>query len=997
MAVPEQNSQLPNVYNIPPEYIFVDCFARHLIQKYAADLSLLGDVTILTTTRRASRALQHAFLRETNGQPLLLPRMRPLGDVDEDELALEGGLSEDQQGALDLPPAIDQLRRQLLLSQLIIKKDPENQDMAKAASLALELAKLLDQTQTEGLELQDLKTLVPDEYAAHWQVTLEFLKIISDVWPALLDAEGAIDPAKRRDLLLRFQIEEWEQFPPSGPVYAVGSTGSIPATAALLTLVAKLPQGAVILPGLDQHLDEDTWQVVSEEPSHPQYGLARLLGKMGIDRAQVKTLSDENCRSAPEERFRFLSHAMRPASTTEYWQRLAIPDLNKIGSVQMVECSGAQAEAQVIALLMRNTLNSPQKTAALVTPDRDLSRRVSAELKRWDIDVDDSAGASLDQSPPGVFLRLTAEMMADRFDPLAVLAVLKHPYATMGYPKGRLRNLVREFEIKLLRGPKPAEGLAGLAELVRFKAEKDKLSEDLQNWFEAFCAVVSEFADLALQKEVPFEVYLKAHVSVTEALATPEGAEQSDLWRGHFGESAAGFVSELMRASDVAGFVDGAIWPELLDSLMVGRMVRSPYGQHPRLQIWGPIEARLQRADLMILGGLNKGVWPPEQAGDPWMSRPMRSDFKLPLPEKKIGLSAHDFQQAFCAKEVVITRAEKMDGAPTVPSRWILRLQTLLKKNQQSLVNESSQQWLHWQGLLDKPQKYSAITAPRPTPPLSARPRRLSVTKIEKWIRDPYSIFADAILKLKPLDDIGEAPGGAERGTFIHEALERFVKLYPDQLPDDAETVLLSIGEEVFADILSYPAVWAFWWPRFERMARWFVAFEHERRTTFKPALLEIKGELAIRAPYGSFVLSGTADRLDKSPLNEISIIDYKTGSIPSDKQVVSGISPQLALEANMAIQGAFGELAGLSVVELLYIRLSGGDPAGEARAASTKLSVEELMENAFSGLQRLIAQFDQEATPYLARPRPEFLDPYNDYEHLARVKEWSSGGSDDG
>ncbi|WP_234397662.1 double-strand break repair protein AddB [Sneathiella glossodoripedis] len=672
----------------------------------------------------------------------------------------------------------------------------------------------------------------------------------------------------------------------------------MPATAALLKLVSELPSGCVVLPGLDRYLDEETWAVVEHEPSHPQYGLARLLSYMGITRADVHDLTDPSAKTGTDARVHFFAEAMRPASTTDYWQQLELPDFEQMGALQLIECSGPQAEAQVIALKMREVLETPNKTATLVTPDRDLSRRVSAELRRWGIEVDDSAGASLDQSPPGVFLRLIAKMVADRFDPLSVLAVLKHPYANMGYPIGRFRTLVRELEINLLRGPKPAEGLGGLESLVIAAVAQTKISCELESWFTKFKQIVKPLEDLALSGEVPFEKFLKKYVSVAEELCVSENELQTVLWQGHFGEEAASFISELLRASDIAGPVKSDIWPELLESLMVGRMVRSPYGLHPRLQIWGPIEARLQRSDVMILGGMNKGVWPPEQAGDPWMSRPMRAEFNLPLPEKKIGLSAHDFQQAFCAKEVVLTRSEKMDGAPTVPSRWILRLQTLLQKNGASLVQKSSAQWLHWQADLDKPDIYSAQMAPRPTPPVSARPRRLSVTRIEKWIKDPYSIFADAILNLKPLDNIGEEPGGAERGTFIHKALEIFVERFPKELPEDAEAQLLQIGREVFSEILTYPAVWAFWWPRFEKMAKWFVEFEKERRSHYLPVKLEAKGVMKIGAPFGPFELSGTADRIDKSQLNEVSIIDYKTGSIPTEKQVETGISPQLALEA---------------------------------------------------------------------------------------------------
>nr|WP_277348874.1 double-strand break repair protein AddB [Sneathiella limimaris] len=981
--------------NIPPEYPFVDCLARYLLDRYQADLTKLGDITILTTTRRAARALQNAFLRETHGKPLLLPRMRPLGDVDEDELALEGDLSGDQQKALELPPAIESLRRQLLLSRLIATRDPEAYDLSRAAGLAIELSRLLDQVQTEGLELDGLKELVPAEYAEHWQVTLEFLKIISDVWPRILEEEGAIDPARRRDLLLRLQIEEWQTNPPDGEIFAVGSTGSIPTTADMLCLVASLPNGTVVLPGVDKHLDEQSWEIVQKDPSHPQYGLSRLLQKMGVSREDVPDLKLEGLQNCPTDRSAFLSEAMRPASTTDKWQDTHIPAVKDFGGVIQINCSGAQAEAQVIALAMRQSLEDPTKTTALVTPDRDLSRRVVAELKRWGLEVDDSAGSSLDQSPPGIFLRLTARLVAERFDPLVLLSTLKHPYSAMDYPKGTFRQLIRELERKVLRGPRPAEGLSGIQALVKLKQQHGEISDELAAWFEEFCELVRPFSDLMTEPQVDFELLVKSHVRFAEQLSVFAETGDTNLWYGHFGESAAGFISELLRASDIAGQINPESWAELLDSLMVGRMVRSRYGQHPRLQIWGPIEARLQRADRMILGGLNKGIWPPEQAGDPWMSRPMRQDFNLPLPEKKIGLSAHDFQQAFCAKEVILTRAEKLDGAPTVPSRWLLRIETLLRKNGESLSGSEGLNLQDWQNRLDRPVTIAPVDPPRPTPPLFARPRRLSVTRIEKWIKDPYSIFADAILGLKPLDEIGMAPGGAEKGTLIHEALEKFVKCFPDHLPADAEERLLKIGGEVFADVLAYPAVWAFWWPRFERIARWFVEFERERRETFKPTLLEAKGTIDIPAPKGSFTLSGTADRIDENGNGEVSVIDYKTGSVPSDKQVETGISPQLSLEAAMIERGGFTDLKSASVIELLYLRLSGGEPAGEVKHSSKKVPVTELAEAAYEGLSRLIAQFDKEATPYLVRPRPDFVDRFNDYEHLSRLREWS-GGQDD-
>lgn len=426
----------PSVLNIPANVSFIDTLAKELFQRHGRDHEELGRVTILTTTRRAARALQTAFLRESAGRPLLLPRMQPIGDVDEDELLLEGDMSFSGIGAriLDLPPAIAPMRRQLLLSKLIRLKDGQEMDIAQAANLARELSRLLDQVHTEGLDFAGLENLVPGEYAEHWQITLEFLKILTRHWPDILAEDGVIDGARRRDLLLKAQADYWQAHPPADPVYAVGSTGSIPSTAHLLKIVADLPGGVVVLPGLDKYLDEESWQAVREDPSHHQHGLADLLDRLGVDRSDVVDLVPADVPAAPDSRLHLLSEALRPAKTTHKWNRAARPEDAALKNLERLDCASLQEEATSIALMMRQTLETPGKTAVLITPDRDLSRQVSAQMKRWGVEVDDSAGTSLEHTAPGVFLRLCAEMIADRFSPYSLLAVLKHPLARAGNP-----------------------------------------------------------------------------------------------------------------------------------------------------------------------------------------------------------------------------------------------------------------------------------------------------------------------------------------------------------------------------------------------------------------------------------------------------------------------------------------------------------------------------------------------------------------------------------
>ncbi|MEX0583537.1 MAG: double-strand break repair protein AddB [Sneathiella sp.] len=981
------------VLNIPAEFGFVDVLAKELLKRHGASSQSLSKITVLTTTRRAARALQKAFLRETAGRPLMLPRMRPIGDVEEDELLLESDMSIGGAGEklLALPPAIDPLRRQLLLGRLIQARNGGSGGLAEAAGLALALSRFLDQVQTEGLDLKDLKNLVPSEYAEHWQITLEFLEILSLNWPAILAEEGAVDPALRRDLLLRAQVEHWQQNPPDAPVYAIGSTGSIPATALLLKTVAEMLNGTVVLPGLDRQLDAKSWEAVQTDPAHSQHGLALLLQKLGLSREEVIDLTDETARSSSPERTALLAEALRPAVTSDQWQQATAPGKMALSGLRRLDCLDAQSEAQSVALLLREALETEGKTAVLITPDRDLSRRVSAELRRWDIEVDDSAGISLDQSPPGVFLRLLARLIESNAEPVALLAALKHPLAAGGTAPQTFRRHVRALEMAILRGPRPAPGFAGIT-----RALLDSTAEsDLKSWFQELTATAEPLETLAQRQKADFAEFLKQFITFAEALSVPENGDASALWHGGFGEAAAGFVSELLRAADVIDEFDPSAWPELLDNLMRGRMVRPQYGLHPRLQIWGPIEGRLGRADLVILGGLNEGSWPPDAGSDPWMSRPMREKFGLPLPEQKIGLSAHDFQQAFGAAEVVMTRAAKIDGTPTVPSRWLLRLDTLLEKFGMAFDETGAEKILGWQREFDQPSAYEPVRAPRPTPPVAARPRRLSVTRIEKWIKDPYSIFAEQILKLRPLDEIAMDPSAADKGNFIHAALEKFVEEFPDRLPENGREKLLEYGKEAFGDVLSYPSVWAFWWPRFERVADWFITFETARRKKFRTLRTEAKGEIKIPSPAADFTLSGTADRIDQAISDSsLSILDYKTGTLPSSTEVETGVSPQLALEAAMLARRGFPGISVAPVTELAYIRLSGADPAGEFRNAGGNKTppAETLADEAYDGLVRLIAQFDRQATPYLSCPRPDLPYRFNDYEHLARVKEWSSG-----
>jgi ATP-dependent helicase/nuclease subunit B len=973
----------PAVQTIPPGSPFVDALAAGLMDRYGATPDQLATVTVLLPTRRACRSLREAFLRLSGGNPLLLPQMTPLGDVDEDELSLSGWEEVGTSNSFEAPTAVSALKRQLLLTRLVMAFEKGQTTVDQAARLAGELGALLDQVQTERLSLDALDDLVPEEQnlSKHWQITLSFLKILTDLWPDALAEQGCVDQALRRNILLEAQADLWRSQPPKHPIIAAGSTGSIPATADLLKVVSHLPQGVVVLPGLDRDSDDVTWKAL--EPSHPQFGMARLLEFLEIGRADVTDWIAPGITGTNTARTNLINRALLPAEATDQWKDQSVPDDVALKGISVIDCPGPQEEAGVIALIMRRRLNNEGQTAALVTPDRGLARRVAAELSRWGIEVDDSAGVPLAQTPPGAFLRLTARMGSEGLAPVPLLAALKHPLASGGMQTVAFRSRVRDLEMAVLRGPRPAAGLEGLKEALGEKADE---FEDVLTPLEK---AVRPFMEI-LGGTHPLRDLLKAHVAMAEQLAaTDEDAGPVKLWAGEAGENAAGFVAELADAAPDLDPVPGHTYPALLDTLMSGRAVRPRYGQHPRLHIWGLMEARLQHANVVILGGLNEGTWPPEAPANPWMSRPMLGTFGLPQPERRIGLTAHDFTQAFAATEVVLTRSVRVEGTPTVPSRWLLRLENLLGQTKAQTLHDNGAKWAYWQTLMDAANEKFNIDPPAPRPPVSARPRKLSVTQVETWMRDPYGVYARHILNLRALDVLDANPGAADYGTFIHDALDAFLQKFGRVVPEDAYEQLLRIGQGVAAEHLNRPGVRAFWWPRFERIAAWFVETERARRMDIKSIASEVLGDHVIDAPAGPFRLIAKADRVDTLADGTLAIIDYKTGAPPSAKEVAAGFAPQLPLEAVIAEAGDFEGLHKARVSILDYWRLTGGDPAGEQKSAGKE--VENLIQVTREGLQNLIHRFDFEETPYEARPHPQHAPRYSDYEHLARVKEWSA------
>lgn len=983
----------PHLYSIPAGVSFVDALASSLLERHGDDRAALARHLILLPNRRSARSLREAFLRASGGRALLLPRMGAIGDLD--DLPLFGL---DDKAALDLPPAIDDTERLFLLTRLILAVEDRTRlahSPAAALMLARELGHFIDAAHTEGLALSALGSLAPDDLADHWRQTLTFLDIIIHHWPVILEERGLIDAADRRNRLIAALAARWRETPPDHPVIAAGTTGSIPATANLLGVIARLPQGAVILPGFDA--EHDSARDGALDPVHPQYLMTELLDRLGARREEVAnwplTAADQEDARQRAPRVALLKAALAPAAgfrgSTDALPR---PEAALKG-LQRIDCAASREEAVAIALLLREALEKPGRRAALVTPDRALARQVRAELGRYGIQIDDSAGQPLANSEPGGFLRLILQAAADGFGPVALLALLRHPLAAAGLPPPELRRLMRRLDAHqsrdggALRGPRPEAGLDALVAAARTSGAA---KEDC----DAFADVLDRLRPLEIlmaAAEIRFEDGLQTLISVAEALAASAdrtGAER--LWRQEAGERLADLLMAAQQAAANLPPVGGADLPALFDGLLSDAVVRPRFGQHPRLQILGAIEARLQHADLMILGGLNEGVWPAAPSHDPWMSRAMRADFGLPPVERRIGQAAHDFYQAASAREVVMTRAGKVDGAPTLQSRWLSRLAALTP-----LPGGPARRILRLAGHLDRPEQMLASTPPRPTPPLAARPSKLSVTEVETLMRDPYALYARKILGLNPLDPLDEEPGAAARGSVMHDALDLYARRLTSGLDAAArQTLILACGREAFGANLARPAIWAFWWPRFERVAMRFLEIEADRHGLLETLKTEIRGEI-IPDGLPGFTLVAKADRIDRR-LDDgaLVIIDYKTGAPPSPRQISAGYAPQMPLEGYMAEEGAFPGMESRRITGLEFWQLRGTREPIEIKAIKDH---EAQIKAARAGLLRLIGRFSDAGTPYLSNPRPAYAG-YGEYDHLARVAEWTAlpGGLED-
>lgn len=952
------------IFNVSSSNCFVNVLAEKLLKEYKNDQLELANVLILLPNKRACRSLSDAFVRLQGMKPTLLPQMVVVGDIQEEELFLKG--LEVENDILSLPPVIEPLERKLLFMRLIISRYKEfgleKVSLSQACSLAQELGNLIDTASMFGLDWQNLKNLAPEEYAEHWQETLKFLSIVTTYWPEILREKGVVDAGWRKNFLIEKQSEIWLKQKTKQRIIVAGTTAVSPMMKNMVKVVLSLPNGEVWLAGLDKVLDRDAWDKVDE--SHPQFELKQLLDFLKINRNDVKDILPPLNIS----REKIISEIMRPAESSDKWLDID-KDIGEkaIKGLKLVECDDQRIEALVVALIIRKLLEEREQTIALVTPDRMLARRVASELQRWDIVIDDSAGVPLAQTSWGIFMRLCIAAIEQQTNKHNVLALMKHKFFVLGKNKKQIESLVERLDKNVWR-----------------KGDTDGEAEDLLN---LLMVKAEKFANLLSQNRAKLSELLKEHVMFAESIASSDKQQSGGdvLWCAEDGEVGASFVSDWLSKADILGDIETSEYLSLFEAMMSGIVVRKKGNIHQRVRILGPIEARLNHFDYIILGGFNDGVWPVLPVADPWMSRPMKKDFGFDQPEKQIGVLALDLANLLGAKNVWLTRSKMNAGNPTIKSRWWMRLETILlalERQKQEMIDVNM---IMLAKSLDEPSSYTKIEAPAPKPPVSARPRKMSASAFEKLLRDPYSVYAEYILSLKPLDDLEKNIDVRDFGNIVHGVLDRFGKEYPTTYPENAEKILLKMLENVLYDLKIANDKKIFWYPKVIKMIQWFINNEKDYRKEVLKVHNEIWGSFSIdNLPAGKFEIYAKADRVDELVGGKVNIIDYKTGRARTVNEVKKGYAPQLPIEALIASKGGFdGINREVEVDRLMYWKL--GD-----KIVNIDEGINDILQATYSHITEVINLFDFESTGYLSRPNPKAVLEYSDYEHLARVKEWS-------
>ena len=996
-----------NIYNISPRYSFLDVLAKYVLETAKEQNLNIANDLILLPTRRSCRYLKEIFFNLNGKNASLLPTIRSLGDIDENGIALLD--YENEELEIDLPPAISSIERNLILSSMV-KVKMKDLSEEQTYSLAVDLAHLMDTVEMEELSFDNLKNIVSVEYSEHWQETLEFLKIITEEYPKVLAYYNLINPVARKVKLIEKQIDFWKKYPRKGRIFAGGSTGSLVPIAKMLKTIANMKNGFLILPGLDKNISDSDFEILTSDltlnQNHPQYGLLKLIKGLSLKVSDIPELPlYENYDIAPQSREALSSYIMLSPQMNDSWENLRKSqkfEQNTLDGVSEITFDDESEEVLGLSLLLRKSIEENKKTL-LITPDRKIAKSVSNKLKRWNVLVDDSAGIPASDTITGNYFLLVLKMIYDDFSPYSLLAVLKHKYTHLGYSKEALETIITKFEKDILRlygNVKNIEDIEALLNLSpsslakkspRYNSKQTESSTPIiSDLIKRVKGLTNDFYTLMKSKE-KYNLYdlLVKHIQLVESFVSSEEINTNDtLYSSDLHEQFSSEIRDLLDSLKVLknkkdnlniDCMTASAYFVFISNYFLSLNLRPTIGTDSNIAIMNSIEARLLPADLYIMSGLTDGVFPSVSSDDPWMNRAMKASFGLPLPERKIGLSSHDFIEFFCKKNVIMTHSSKIDKKTTITSRWLSKFSAIKEICNIKTDDYVSKEVKSWINNFNIEKNISRYLRPAPKLPKEIRmkPIKFSATEIETFLKDPYEIFVKKFLSLYKQDEINSNQLHIEFGDIIHNALDIFVK-NNYQTSDE----LLNLMQQQISPTMNISQI-DFWKPRFKEIAEWFVKSYTENKNKIQKSIVEEKGSFEF---IKDFILEAKADRIDVLTDGTLSIMDYKTGNPPSEKSVKRGDSPQLLVETIIAENNGYKNLPKNSKVsEIKYIKLKKDDLGHE-------IIIDDI-EDAVNNLQKIlfntVKEFRNEDTPFYSQPNESKKLKFSNYDHLARIKEW--------
>lgn len=1057
----------PNLFTIPPGVPFLSTFATHLLQgklfeNFSYDSQnphLLSRCRIYVPTRRAARALRSEFADQIGRGSIILPEIKALGETEEDLGFFDAGTDAD----FSIKEPISKIQSTLILGELILawkqalpkvfSEQLQSVPLVAPASpadalwLADELLSLIESAESEEVDLELIDNIELDDHAKWWQLTLEFIKIARQYWPNRLVELNLQSSARHQVEMLDRQTKELELNGFDGPIIVAGSTGSLPATARLIKTVSQMPNGAVVLPGLDQQMTAEQWSYIFNYASdamkqealdhltsivtqgHPQFGLARLLSRIGL---QVQDFPNVHQLGSLDQdlklRLSIVSQAMLPAALTDSWSATKTHDLAKeakaFETVTLINAANDREEAAAIGVAIRLALEPHDEvinpTVALVTPDRNLAKRVSIELQKYGIDADDSGGLSLVQTDLGSLTKLILEVVFGQGDNSILAALLKHPFSKFGFEKSTRLTAISTIERILLRGSIKTHLPDQLPEaFANYLAQVDtqkhvpmwrrNITEDEIKVTGEFIAKLAEVFSNFRQTDDGIEIdagsVLSIHVwtkKTIEALEQITSSEDKDfsLWDSEAGSQLVSLLQEVV-ACPTSLAVTGPEWLTMLEPLLNGQVVKPNTGRHPQVMIWGALEARLQDVDTLILAALNEGTWPSTSSNDPFLSRSMKSEIGLEPPERRIGLAAHDFQIGMGTRRVVLSRALKSGGAPTVSSRWVQRLFAVLDPSTSAEIVKRGAQYISYAALSPQKTAIGIGQRPEPKPDKKFQPNSYSFSEISTLRRDPYAIYAKKVLKLQSLEDFSAEPDLRVRGTIYHAILEEFSTKINLDNHQSWDVMIRDIVDSEFEKNKIDVDLALLWKHRFMQVAPTLISWEFDRNDELKSRHVELSAKCKLPI-VDNVQLTGRADRIDIMNNGMVEIIDFKTGNSPSAKEARSLLDPQLPLEVYAMEHDGFPDLGQFEVQSMKYVRLKPSETltVDQVESKPTKKEPEppnasQLGEKAAKELGELLAALQDKKIGFRSRAIPKMQRDYSgDYDHLARVSEWSVADS---